>query len=1002
MMNTFSFMNIQGLCPQTKPSSIPYIRDILNTENHLFLGLTETWLADSHKKAELEINGYKLYRKDRVRTKSHWGRYSGGVALYIREDIAPFFKPVLEFSNGVNEALMLYSKEYNLILCIIYRQPTNVKHKSDAPEFMELINSVQSKIEAIEGCTPDLYISGDFNIPHTHSISNDSYEPANSCNKQLLNILTDFMFHFNLNQIIHKPTHSNGNILDFLLTNNTDSIFNYKSTPTIHSDHFIIDVTTHLSFNTQKKHMNEKNLNSKFDLYNFHSDKIDWEYLEKELANVRWQKVLEPHQTDPDNQYKIFINKCLNVIEDKVPLKKSKKTHKAIPRDRRILMRKRRKVTKKFQNNRTKQKLINIELELQNSYNRERESNEIEATSKIKKNPKYFYSYAKRFSKTKPKVGPLMDPVKNIITDDSYEMANLLQDQYKSVFVTPKPDYSFLDHCKSQDCTNWLEVIDFSEVDFIEEINTLSSNAAAGPDGFPAIFLKKCKFSLAKPLEIIWRNNFEKGYTPMILKSSFVTPIFKEGDQGLPANYRPVALTSHVTKIFEKILRKKLQVHLESNNLYNESQHGFRTGRSCLSQLLAHMERLISFIENNENVDVIYLDFSKAFDRVDHKILLHKLEKNGIKGKILTWIKSFLTGRYQRVSVNSVLSYETEVTSGVPQGSVLGPLLFLIMIHDIDKDVIHSALSSFADDTRIMKGVSNIADIRKLQADLNAIYKWTTCNNMQLNGLKFEQLKYGKNDDLKKQSIYLTDTGLNISEKKSVKDLGVILNTDMSYKQHIDSQVQKVKNISSWIYRTFKTRDKTVMITLWKSLAIPHLDYCSQLWAPSKRYLMQELESLQKSFFNGLSSIRHLNYWEKLKELNIYSLERRRERYRIIYTWCILEGIVPNFNYTQGKGGIYSYINQRLGRKCHLKSFNHGHKTIWKDSLSEEGPRLFNSLPKYLRNICNCSKDTFKKELDHFLQSLPDEPLLPNLYHLRRADSNKITEMIKHRTQRVG
>ena len=487
----------------------------------------------------------------------------------------------------------------------------------------------------------------------------------------------------------------------------------------------------------------------------------------------------------------------------------------------------------------------------------------------------------------------------------------------------------------------------------------------------------------------------------MILKSSFITPIFK-GDQGLPANYRPVALTSHVTKIFEKILRKKLQVHLESNNLYNESQHGFRTGRSCLSQLLAHMERLISFIENNENVDVIYLDFSKAFDRVDHKILLHKLEKNGIKGKILTWIKSFLTGRYQRVSVNSVLSYETEVTSGVPQGSVLGPLLFLIMIHDIDKDVIHSALSSFADDTRIMKGVSNIADIRKLQADLNAIYKWTTCNNMQLNGLKFEQLKYGKNDDLKKQSIYLTDTGLNISEKKSVKDLGVILNTDMSYKQHIDSQVQKVKNISSWIYRTFKTRDITVMITLWKSLAIPHLDYCSQLWAPSKRYLMQELESLQKSFFNGLSSIRHLNYWEKLKELNIYSLERRRERYRIIYTWCILEGIVPNFNYTQGKGGIYSYINQRLGRKCHLKSFNHGHKTIWKDSLSEEGPRLFNSLPKYLRNICNCSKDTFKKELDHFLQSLPDEPLLPNLYHLRRADSNKITEMIKHRTQRVG
>ena len=240
----------------------------------------------------------------------------------------------------------------------------------------------------------------------------------------------------------------------------------------------------------------------------------------------------------------------------------------------------------------------------------------------------------------------------------------------------------------------------------------------------------------------------------MILKTSYITPIFKSGDQGAPENYRPVALTSNSTKVFEKIMRQKLQDHLEENNLYNNSQHGFRPGRSCLSQLLAHVERLISHLENNENIDVIYLDFSKAFDKVDHKILLNKLKVNGIGAQVFKWLESFLTGRYQHVSVNSYLSSKAEVISGVPQGSVLGPLLFLIMIVDIDEEVKYSILPSFADDTRLMKSITIAADIVQLQQDLDAVYKWTSKNNMTLNGKKFEHLTYGKNQNLKTMSSY--------------------------------------------------------------------------------------------------------------------------------------------------------------------------------------------------------------------------------------------------------
>ena len=270
-----------------------------------------------------------------------------------------------------------------------------------------------------------------------------------------------------------------------------------------------------------------------------------------------------------------------------------------------------------------------------------------------------------------------------------------------------------------------LEEIVFTEEDIIREIDTIPANSAPGPDGLPAIFFKMCKSSLSKPLKIIWQSNFDRGTTPLILKTSHITPIFKKGDQGAPENYRPVALTSIATKIFEKIVREKLQHYLEENNLYNSSQHGFRPGRSCLSQLLAHIERLISHLQDNENVDVIYLDFSKAFDKVDHRILLHKLKINRVRGQLLNWIQSFLTARHQRVSVNTFLSYKSTVISGVPQGSVLGPLLFLVMISDIDENVKHSILSSFADDTRLMKAITAAVDIALPQEDLNTVYEWT-------------------------------------------------------------------------------------------------------------------------------------------------------------------------------------------------------------------------------------------------------------------------------------
>ena len=315
-----------------------------------------------------------------------------------------------------------------------------------------------------------------------------------------------------------------------------------------------------------------------------------------------------------------------------------------IPRERRILMRKRRKLLQKFEctssakhKEKLREKLIRIEMLLQHSHRDGMTRKEQLAVKSIKTNPKYFFSYAKQFSTTHSKIGPLLNKL-NEYTSNSSEMGEILSSQYASVFSEPSPSpyHSMID---DPDIPAISE-IDFTEEDIIAAIDELSNTSASGPDGLTAIFLKKCKLSLSRPLYQLWRDCVNLGITPWTLKEAHVIPIHKGGHQGLAANYRPIALTSHLIKVFEKVVRTHLVNFLDENNIFNPNQHGFRIGRSCLSQLLAHYDKIVSLLERGVNVDTIYLDFSKAFDKVDHGILLKKLSLIGIRGKVLTWIES--------------------------------------------------------------------------------------------------------------------------------------------------------------------------------------------------------------------------------------------------------------------------------------------------------------------------------------------------------------------------
>ena len=967
------------------------------------MALTETWLHN-HKDAELHIDGYKLFRVDRKRQKrSSRGRFSGGVGCYVRMDLASTMEIMVNYSNGVVELLTLYSKVNNLYIAVIYRQPDDRvgNHRSTEKEFQTAINKLKTSLSGLPDPTPNVMFCGDFNIPHSSWPNGSATTGSSTAEKEMLESLSVLKNEHFLSQYITTPTHIAGGVLDLVFCNNNALIHSYNTIKPLRttSDHYVVEVNSPLLCSASEEEEDKPQFSSPFDSLNFFSNDIDWEAMSTtvtSLINSEDITVLPP----PERLEKI-MKILTEVAYQYVPAKKTSRrgSFTKIPRERRILMRKRRKLLKQLdlatsprKKDKITDKLVYVEILLQKSHKDTKARKEQLAIKAIKLNPKYFFSYSKQFSVTRSKIGPLLNEL-NEYTSSSPKMAEILSSQYSSVFS--KPSTSPYLTIEEDSYIPTLTEVNFTEKDIIDAIDELSNTSASGPDGLAAIFLKKCKNSLSKPLFQLWRDCMDLGITPPQLKEAHIIPIHKGGHQGLASNYRPIALTSHLIKVFEKVIRNNLVTFFDENNIFNNSQHGFRIGRSCLSQLITHYDKVLSLLESGVNVDTVYLDFAKAFDKVDHRIVLKKLSLLGVRGKMLQWLESFLTSRTQRVMVNGVLSDPVPVTSGVPQGSVIGPLLFLILIGDIDSNITSGFISSFADDTRLSKGISGVMDASSLQTELETVYQWADDNNMLFNNKKFEVLRYGPDDTLKFTTSYTAPDGSIISDKHHVRDLGVTMSDDGSFKEHISVMCQSARNMCSWILRTFQSRSPELMLTMWKSLVLPILDYCSQLWSPMKVGEIQEIEDIQKSFTRRIHIQDRGDYWNRLKTLGLYSLQRRRERYKIIYVWKIMENIVPNLPNDDSK--IQPVLSTRHGRFCKVPKVSTSHckiKTLREGSFCVNGANLFNALPKNIRDLTGIDVLEFKKKLDKFLMTVGDEPQSPGYTAGRRAASNSLVHMV--------
>jgi hypothetical protein len=442
------------------------------------------------------------------------------------------------------------------------------------------------------------------------------------------------------------------------------------------------------------------------------------------------------------------------------------------------------------------------------------------------------------------------------------------------------------------DIQSHLDNVFFTQADVMKKLKTLNPGKSPGPDGLHPRVLKELADALAEPLALLFNKSLSEGKLPSMWKDADVTPLFKKGDKSKTNNYRPVSLTSVVCKIMESIIRDHVIEHLHVNNCLSQCQHGFIAKRSCVTNLLAALDKWTDSLDEGAPVDVVYLDFAKAFDSVPHQRLISKLNSYGIISEVQSWITDFLVGRRQRVHVNGSFSDWSEVTSGVPQGSVLGPVLFVIFINDLP-DVVDSLCEMYADDTKLFDRVDSLEGVKKIQKDLDNLVTWADQWQLRFNVDKCQVLHFGSNNPCREYSMrkHGCDERVVLGSPDCERDLGVIIDRDLKFAEHIENQVNKANRLVGLIRRSFTYLNADTLKQLFIALVRPHLEFANVVWSPMFQKDKDLIESVLRRATKVIQHLKDLSYEERLRHLKLPSMKYRRERGDMIEVYKFTHGL---------------------------------------------------------------------------------------------------------------
>lgn len=867
MAATIFYQNVRGLRSKLNE---------LRSNTHLVCSdivcLTETWLNGDIEDAELGFGGFTVYRRDRNYGVLPVNR-GGGCLISVSNKLVS--QRMWEFETNVNFLEDIWVKisladDRYLYVCNTYiSTPSRIIHPSELNlayiTHFEKLKETSLKLEA-SAC---LLIVGDYNCPaiswdphpsgYMHPSHTMGFGPAH---------LTEAIHFMNLEQFngISNSISAYG-ILDLVLSN----IDCFKMSVKRSSFNLVVPDDYHPSLEIDMDIVFTKLIPVFHKRFNFW--KADYDSINTDIARIDWSRL---NHLNVDQGTDFFYAHLNRIIRLHTPVIKKKFRYPIwyskpliIVLKQKLMARIKYKTTKCasdyniFSHLRRKAKI-----ELDRCYNIYIKDVQSVTPNNIKK----FWSYTKSISQTNTYPPALKHG--SLTANDSDSICELFNQYFQQSYSQSATRHSTPGR-SSISGSSLFSIQSFTAHEVQAALDSIDINKNSGSDGIPNVFLRRTSHILSHPLTILYNRTLSLGVFPSRWKESFITPVFKKGDRSRVDNYRPVAILNAFAKVLERLVHTRLSVHV--NNLLSPNQHGFMRNRSTVTNLLGYTNFIAKTLGKGGEVHAIYTDFSKAFDTVDFDILISKLHSFGIRGTILDWFKTYLMHRTSMVAFNGSHSSPFSPSSGVPQGSILGPLLFNMYINDLCT-LFDCQFLLYADDLKLFSAVKSLDDCRSVQSNVDRLSNWCDLNGLKLNAAKCFFINFSNKHSPLNHTYLLNN--VQITQTKEIKDLGVTFDDKLKFDRHVNIITRQASRNLGFLMRSTKGfNNPKCLKTLYYSLVRSRLEYASVIWNPSLTTFSDRLERLQRRFtryLNFATSKPYSSYEQRLCYFNMSSLKHRR------------------------------------------------------------------------------------------------------------------------------
>lgn len=927
-----------------------------NIENYLLslkntfdiIALSETWLKDSQDIKQFNMDGFTIYSNPRKH------KCGGGVAIYVNEnfdcnlnvDLTSCIENCME-SIAVEIKL---SRDKSLLVQCIYRAP-NTDLELFNTKFEEILDRVMSKSS---------FICGDFNLD---LMKNESHNPTK--------MFLDNLYAAGHFPLITKPTRITTKSYSLI-----DNIFSNELNVNIKSGILVTDISDHLPIfaitEIGQKHIAPSEIVR--NVRKFTESNIC--NMRNELHNTDWKDLFLCN--DVNDTYDIFVSTFVEILDrccpiSKMKLKKYSHYKPWFTKGLKNACKKKNSLYKNWLKYKTestdvkykryKNKLTYILRSAEKSYycNKLEECrNDMKKTWKILNDVTKRKTKSNRYQKEFVCDGIMINDGKTICNKFNDFFTNIGPNLAEKINPVPGIDYSIY---MKEPLLNSMFLSEVSTEEIVRIVNNFKAKTSCGYDNINMSLVKNVIDCIATPLAYICKLSFNQGMFPDKMKIARVMPLFKAGCRQELSNYRPVSVLPQFSKILEKLFNKRLLSYMDKYNILDGNQYGFRSNHSTSLALFDMVENITESIDQGNYTAGVFIDLKKAFDTINHNILLKKLYHYGIRGVSLAWLKSYITNRKQYVTYNNFESSKLDVLCGVPQGSILGPMLFILYINDLSNISNNIKFILFADDTNIFCTGKDQMEVQNIfNTELKILSNWFVANKLSLNVQKTKYIVFGhvKPDDF----ISITIDDNNIERVNCIKFLGVTIDSKFSWIYHIQSVVSKVSKSMSILYRVRNILDERSLYSLYCSLILPYLNYGCEIWGNTYSSNLIKLTMLQKRIirvicnepfrahtnvlFNGLKCLKFIDIIELKTLCIVYKAKNGLLPVKVQRYFTNLDSI-HSHNTRQSSNKNFYCIRSRT----RLKQFG----------ISIRGVQLWNNLDVQIRNIKSIGKfkNTLKK-----------------------------------------